>query len=274
VRTGQIHFNGQFGLTNDAIKDPLSRARDRARNAGQFFTANNVRVMNISFDLDNVGLYKPPSKTAETFYDYLIGGNPNVTFVVAAGNGRNGSGNLQAEMQRLTQKMVGKYDNFVLVAATSSPGQLAKYSNAGSPLTSIAAFGNTPNVDRFGFRDDFTSGTSIAAPRVSATIVKILTFVPDLSARQIKTLIEASGTGPNSLVVGGILKLKQATNGGELQSDLAIQSAALIRQLNTQQAGSVRGLDEALSRAGLDKLSDLEKSRVLQVAQKVLGVLY
>jgi Subtilase family len=262
------NFNGSFGFSNEAIKDPIVRAEDRARNATQFLVNQKIRVVNISYDFDLVGRKNQVSEPDRIFYDTVIRDNPNVVFVASTGNERKGSSNLRENMDQLKLSMAKKYPNVLLVAATSGPGGLARYSGAGRPLTNIAAPGETRAADRFGFRPFSLFGTSFAAPRVSAAVVKVLTL-SDLSPIQVRTLIEASGTGPDAVLSEFST---QATNGGELQSDLAIQSAALIRQLKYSPPNeSFGGIDEAFSRAGLDQLPVNEKLRVLEIADKVLN---
>ena len=146
-----------FGYTSDALA------------AIQFARENNVKIINCSW---GSAQFNPLLKAA-------IEDNSDILFVCAAGN--NGNGN---------PVYPAAYDlpNVVSVTAMDNTGTLADFSNYG-PKVDIAA----PGQDIYTVVSDneygFVSGTSMAAPYVSAAAGIYLGAYPDIPAARLKALI-------------------------------------------------------------------------------------
>jgi hypothetical protein len=191
-------------LNSDSLKS-LYRTILRAR-------AKGVRVVNISFhklytrdsafqiDLNNPRLRR------------MIEGNDDMIFVAAAGNHTI---DLDHTDQILYPQMAG-YKNLIVVASVDpiqeagEEYRLSSFSNRGANTVHLAAVGKDIP---FSAPVSTASGTSFAAPQVARTCAKILAINPDLTADQVKEILQHTVTPSSHLYEtqwGGVLDEKAA----------------------------------------------------------------
>jgi len=106
-----------------------------------------------------------------------------IVFVAAAGNdGKNND-------RKPVYPAAFEYDNIITVAATTSRGLLAKFSNFGANSVHVAAPGS--KIYSTFLRDSYMylSGTSMAAPMVSGMVGLMLARDPKLTPTQIRRIM-------------------------------------------------------------------------------------
>jgi len=146
----------------------------------------------------------------------VAGANQNILFVAAAGNGGNdgvGDNNdsVASYPSNYDTTAGAGYDAVIAVAAISSTGGLASFSNYGLTTVDIGAPGvgiiSTTAVNTY----SSYSGTSMATPHVSGAVALYAASNPFASALQIKTAILSSAVPTASLagktVTGGRLNV-------------------------------------------------------------------
>lgn len=99
--------------------------------------------------------------------------------------------------------------NIISVAATTSSGSLANYSNYGAASVDVAAPGSNILSTAPGGDYQSMSGTSMAAPHVTGAVALLLAANPKLTAAQVKSRI-VSGADQNASLYGRMV------SGGEL----------------------------------------------------------
>lgn len=166
----------------------------------QVLKANNVRIVNLSFNTSNseaIGdLLKRAShfqklvfqqdlpniavQESAIFTDELqkfVHDNPEAIFVMAAGN----------ESRQIDEtdgnSVAMRADNLIKVAAVDASGRLAFFSNRSPIYIDIAAPGVRVLSALAGGGESRHSGTSYAAPAVANAIARILEAAPQLSAK-------------------------------------------------------------------------------------------
>lgn len=137
----------------------------------------------------------------QTLYDAIAATqNEGMLFVAAAGND---SQNLDS-----TPSYPASYnlDNIVSVAAISSSGARASFSNYGATTVDIAAPGVEIYSTWYTSGYQYSSGTSMAAPQVSGALALWKAYKPALTWQQLKTVLYSSAsTNPQltSTIIGG-----------------------------------------------------------------------
>lgn len=137
----------------------------------------------------------------QTLYDAIAATqNEGMLFVAAAGND---SQNLDS-----TPSYPASYnlDNIVSVAAISSLGTRASFSNYGATTVDIAAPGVEIYSTWYTSGYQYSSGTSMAAPQVSGALALWKAYKPALTWQQLKTVLYSSAsTNPQltSTIIGG-----------------------------------------------------------------------
>jgi subtilisin family serine protease len=144
------------------------------------------------------------------------GARENILFIAAAGNGGNDQvgdnndvvGNYPSNYN--TTAGAG-YDAVIAVAAITSTGSLASFSNYGASTVDIGAPGvGIISTTAFNTYSSF-SGTSMATPHVSGAAALYASTHPGASAQQIRTAILGGATPTSSLagktVTGGRLNV-------------------------------------------------------------------
>lgn len=170
------------------------------------------------------------SKAYERFFEKVHKKYPDVVFVAAAGN-EGKADKSKGELNGNNYFPAGlSAPNLITVGALNNDGSRASFSNfagEGAEVTLSAPGANMVlGIDLSGEEKDQTgkavraSGTSFAAPQVTATIALLQAINPDLKAKQIKEiLIETAGkgvtTGNQSIPIpggmgAGVLRVDQA----------------------------------------------------------------
>lgn len=170
-------------------------------NAIRYAKYNGADICNIS-----LGAY-----TYDSALDQIIKENPQMMFVVAAGNGANFIGYSLDEKDVYPAKLT--YDNVITVSNVAFDGEKYISANYGTYVDIYAPgtfiLSTAPN-DNFGY---FT-GTSMAAPFVSATCAMIHAAFPNVPVSMYKSIIINGATPLESLkglsITGGMLNITNA----------------------------------------------------------------
>ncbi len=186
---------------------------------------NGATVINCSYgpkapndDLEFV------SKAYEKFFKKIQETNPDVIFVAAAGN--------EAEADKSKGALNGKnyypaglnLPNVITVGALQNDGKRADFSNFatddGEVTLSAPGVKMVLGVDKDG-KPVTASGTSFAAPQVTATIALIQSINPELSAAQVKELLVE--TAAKGVTTGNqSIPIPQGMGAGVLRVDVAV----------------------------------------------------
>lgn len=149
------------------------------------------------------------------------GAQQDVLFIAAAGNGgADGIGdnndsiaNFPSQYSTLTS---AGYEAVVAVAAITSNGALASFSNYGATTVDIGAPGQSIMSDIGGGGYLTYSGTSMAAPHVTGAVALLASDIPDLTAAEIRMALLNSAVATTSLngrtVTGGRLDIPAMLN--------------------------------------------------------------
>ncbi len=142
-----------------------------------------------------------------------------VLFIVAAGNGINGTGFDIA--QKAYYPAAFTETNIIRVAASKADNNLTKFSNYSKKLVDVAAPGSSILSTVTGNSYMKMSGTSMAAPLVTGLAVLVKSANPSLTYQQVKAIISSS--------VDPIISLKnKILSGGKINSLKAVSMAANI----------------------------------------------
>lgn len=137
----------------------------------------------------------------QTLYDAIAATqNEGMLFVAAAGN--------DAQNLDSTPSYPASYnlDNIVSVAAISSLGVKASFSNYGATTVDIAAPGVEIYSTWYTAGYQYSSGTSMAAPQVSGALALWKAYKPALTWQQLKTVLYSSASTNSQLtstIIGG-----------------------------------------------------------------------
>ena len=152
----------------------------------------------------------------------IRGANAGILFVAAAGNAgadTDVSANYPSNystLQGTSTTRAASYDAVISVAALTSSGGLASFSNYGASTVDIAAPGVSINSTLPGNSYGAFSGTSMAAPHVTGAIALYASAYPGASAPEIREAILSSARPTASLagktVTGGRLDVAAALN--------------------------------------------------------------
>jgi thermitase len=137
---------------------------------------NGARVVNVSLG----GPQQAPALQA------AIAAHPNTLFVVAAGN--EGTDN----DTRPSYPCDVPEPNVLCVGASTHTEEAAPFSNYGDHSVDVFAPGQWIMSTVLGGTHNWESGTSMAAPHVSATAALVLEIAPALTAEEVKELILAA----------------------------------------------------------------------------------
>ncbi|NSL86719.1 S8 family serine peptidase [Chitinophaga sp. Mgbs1] len=173
-----------------AVPDGDERDKDVAL-AIRYAVDNGAQIINMSFG-------KPFSPHKEWVDDAIrYAEKKGVLIVHAAGN--DGNNNDSVPNFPNTDFLDGTHPtNYITVGASSSglgPDKVAGFSNYGKKHVDIFApgvqiYSTIPGGNKYGS----ASGTSMAAPVVAGVAALVLSRYPDLSARQLKYILERSAT--------------------------------------------------------------------------------
>src|SRR5204862_2854891 len=133
--------------------------------------------------------------------------------------------------------------NIVAVAATTSAGRLASFSNFGDLAVDVAAPGSGILSTIPGNRYATLSGTSMATPMVTGTVALMLSADKSLTASQLKQRLIAGAD--ESVALSGL-----TASGGELNVNNAVRGAAGVSlAFSTTAIAAPRGVGDVLTQA-------------------------
>ncbi len=152
----------------------------------------------------------------------IRGSNAGILFVAAAGNSAvdtdltaNYPSNYST-LQGTSTTKAAAYEAVISVAALTSTGGLASFSNYGATTVDIAAPGAGINSTLPGGGYDAYSGTSMATPHVAGSVALLAAARPGVSAADIRTAILSTARPTSALagrtVTGGRLDVAAAAS--------------------------------------------------------------
>lgn len=168
-------------------------------------------------------------------------GDNGVLFIASAGN--------KGQDNDLTGHYPSNYplDNVIAVAAMSSSGDLASFSNYGLNSVDIAAPGvGLSSTDYNGGYASWLSGTSYAAPFVTAIAAMVKSQSPDITCAEmrnilISTVTKKTGYRFDALASGGCVNAYQVLLAEQQLDASSKESAPADQQTETAQAAAAGG---------------------------------
>ena len=214
-----------------AVPDGDEHDKDIA-NAIRYAVDNGAQVISMSFGKD----FSPQKNWVDDAVKYAQ--SKDVLLVHAAGNDAKNIDTADNFPNPVFLSNQGRAKNFITVGASgdaTNGGFTARFSNYGKNEVDVFApgvniYSTLPGGDKYGS----LSGTSMAAPVVAGLGALILSYYPNLSAEQIKYVIEKSVSPEKEKVkLPGTEELVNLSDisktGGEINAYNAIKLAATLK---------------------------------------------
>jgi len=174
-----------------AVPDGDEHDKDIA-NAIRYAVDNGAQIISMSFGKD----FSPEKNWVDDAVRYAE--SKDVLLVHAAGNDHKDIDTSENFPNPVYINNTGRAKNFITVGASGDPtngGFTANFSNYGKNEVDVFApgvkiYSTIPGGNNYGN----ASGTSMAAPVVAGVAAFLLEYYPDLSAKQLKYVIEKSAT--------------------------------------------------------------------------------
>jgi subtilisin family serine protease len=228
---------GMNGVANNvrimmirAVPDGDEHDKDIA-NAIRYAVDNGAKVISMSFGKS----FSPQKSWVDDAVKYAA--SKDVLLVHAAGNDAKNIDSTDNYPNPVYQDKSGVADNFITVGASgdsTNGGFTASFSNYGKNSVDVFApgvniYSTLPGGDKYGNY----SGTSMAAPVVAGVAALIREYFPDLSAVQVKTVIEKSVTPEIQKVkmpgTDDLVNLSEISKtGGEINAYNAVKLASTL----------------------------------------------
>jgi hypothetical protein len=198
----------------------------------------------------------------------------NLLFVIAAGNGPEGKEGYDLNKNVTQFVSWGKEPNVLVVGAATSLGVMSQYSNYGKNWVHLVAPGDGifSTVSQYNYSS--TSGTSLAAPQVTAAAAMLASegfTATEIKARLIYTAEWASGF--QDKVLGGLLNVRRAVwqprrNVITLGDDPAKQYEVSWRIDSFIKVKNGTKDDPAGTTVDIDEVEPISMSRVLRLQKQ------
>ncbi len=214
-----------------AVPDGDEHDKDIA-NAIRYAVDNGAQVISMSFGKD----FSPEKNWVDDAVKYAA--SKNVLMVHAAGNDHKDIDTAENFPNPVFVDNTGRAKNFITVGASGDPsngGLTANFSNYGKNEVDVFApgvniYSTLPGGDKYGN----LSGTSMACPVVAGLAALVLEYYPNLSAEQLKYVIEKSATPLKEEVklpgTNDMVKLSDISkSGGEVNAYEAMKLAATLK---------------------------------------------
>lgn len=214
-----------------AVPDGDEHDKDIA-NAIRYATDNGAKVISMSFGKG----FSPEKNWVDDAVKYAE--SKGVLLVHAAGNDAQNVDTTDNFPNPVYQNSTGRSANWITVGASGDPkngGITANFSNYGKNEVDVFApgvqiYATLPGGNTYGK----LSGTSMACPVVAGTAALLMEYFPNLSAKQIKYVIEKSAVGPDIDVTnpgtGDKVKLSDISKtGGLLNAYQAVKLASTLK---------------------------------------------
>lgn len=272
------------------VKALMARQREEALQEGQrmaeYVKAHGFKVVNLSLgggelnitqNLNNLweqentrlGVRFPGRRTAaqealfqeilrngldstKLSWQVLFQSNPNVLFVVAAGNDGTDTdidpdaGN-NDKLEVYPANLSASLPNVITVAATDKAGDLADFSNTGVRTVNVAMHGKQVSSLAPGNNTVTMSGTSMASPGVAGVATTLADAAPTLSAQDLRRLLEGTVRTKTALA-------SKVSSGGIIDAPVALSAA---------KRAVVIGVEAAIAEARSARSADPFRRRVL-----------
>lgn len=180
-----------------AVPDGDEHDKDIAL-AIRYAVDNGAKIINMSFGKS----FSPEKKWVDEAVKYAE--SKDVLLVHAAGNDAANVDSTDNYPQPVFQGSGYRAPNWITVGASGDPkagGLTANFSNYGKEEVDVFApgvkiYSTIPGGNTYGN----AQGTSMASPVVAGLAAFVLSYYPDLSAEQLKYVIEKSGSHPTEMV--------------------------------------------------------------------------
>lgn len=181
--------NMSWGFTNEMYENMALALEETYKTHGQNPTsiaakrsgAEAITIANLPLELR----IADAASFALVFYE-----NPDVFVCIAAGNESSNNDETLVSPNYLSRF----FPNVITVASISEQGKLSEFSNYGNRSVQIAALGENIVAPILNNMEAPKSGTSMASPLVAGVAAGIRRDHPQLSARDIRRLIESTAT--------------------------------------------------------------------------------
>lgn len=183
-------------MTVRAVPDGDEHDKDVAL-AIRYAVDNGAQIISMSFGKD----FSPQKKWVDDAIKYAE--SKDVLLVHAAGNDHKNIDTADNFPNPVYADGTGRSNTFITVGASgdkSNGGLVAEFSNYGKKEVDVFSPGVKIYATLPGSEYGKLSGTSMAAPVVSGIAAFLLEYFPDLSARQLKYVIEKSVVPANEMV--------------------------------------------------------------------------
>lgn len=159
----------------------------------------------------------------EDQWNTVFSSNPDVLFVIAAGNDGDGE-DVENPGDNDVHPVIpanasGRFRNVITIAATDDRGAIMDFSNHSPRLVNIGAPGHAIDSLAPGNHMVAMSGTSMASPYVAGVATRLRTIAPRLAATEIRAILEATAR-PTASLAG------KTSTGGMVDAEAAAAEAA------------------------------------------------
>ena len=193
--------NMSWGQTKAAFIRGAERITEIYRSTGMDPASIETYVCPVGLDLcSDLGFELLVATAAE--FALMIHENPEVLFVIAAGNDRE-DGDQQMPSPAYLSRF---FPNVITVASVDEDGELSVFSNRGAASVQVAAPGERIRSTFLAGQQGVKSGTSMAAPAVAGLAARIRAEHPSLTAADVRLIIERSAEkmeGLSGIVASG-----------------------------------------------------------------------